>query len=315
MPEPKLSVILATDTYQTIRPVVQRWRDQASRDQVELILIAPTADLVSAVLAHRDEFAAVKIVEDPVEDLAVARAAGIRAAKARFVFVGETHSYAQPGFAEAILSHYSGPWSVITPAFGNANPKGDLSWAGFLSDYGPWVEGLPPGELHHIPIYNAAFRRDALLALGDRLPRALSHGDELPNALRAAGHKAYFEATALLTHANVSPLSDWAKERFAAGILIANSRAQRWSLARRLFYILASPLIPAVLCWRVVPGVWRTVRRKGLPFSIVLWIVIGMIIKGLGELAGYAGVGVGSWHRLMHEYEVHRLAYVGPAPS
>jgi hypothetical protein len=312
VPEPKLSFILATDTYATIRPVIERLRRQTVREQLEIVLVAPSSESVSEVMAHRDEFAAVRIVEDPVRDLAPARAAGIRAASGKFVFVGETHSYPQPGLAEGLLRHYSGPWSVITPAFTNANPKPGLSWAGFLSDYGGWVEGMPAGEVARIPIYNAAFLREALLALVDRLAPALSHGDELCLALQRAGHKAYFEPEARLDHVNVAPLAHWAKERFAAGIMIASSRARRWSYARRLFYALAAPLIPAVLCWRVVPGVWGTMRGKGLPVSVAFWIAAGMIVKAAGEFTGYLGVPAGNWESLMHEYEVHKLAYAGP---
>lgn len=312
MAEPKLSFILATDTYATIRPVIDRLRRQTVRDRIELVLVAPSTESVSEVMAHSDEFAGIRIVEDPVSDLAPARAAGIRAASANFVFVGETHSYPQPGLAEGLLRHYSGPWSVITPAFTNANPKPGLSWAGFLSDYGGWLEGMPPGEVARIPIYNAAFRREALLALGDRLAPALSHGDELCLALRRAGHKAYFEPAARLDHVNVAPLAHWAKERFAAGIMIAGNRSRRWPLPRRMAYALAAPLIPAVLCWRVVPGVWETMRAKRLPVSVAFWVAIGMAVKAAGEFTGYLGVPARNWQSLMHEYEVHKLAYAGP---
>jgi hypothetical protein len=308
---PKLSVILATDTYQTIRPVIDRLRKQTARDRIEVVLIAPSADLVQPAKAYQQEFAGMQIVEDPVTDLAPARAAGIRAATAPFVFVGETHSYPHPGLAEAIIRRMEESWSVIIPAFGNANPKGVLSWAGFLSDYGPWLEGGTAGEVTWLPIYNAAFRRDALLALGDRLAPALSHGDELPLSIRSAGHKAFFEPAARLDHVNVAMRTHWARERFASGIMIAASRSSRWPLPRRVLYVLASPLIPVVLCSRVLPGAWRVVREKKLPMSTILWIVFGMGVKGLGEMAGYAGARVREWENRMHEYEVHKLAYAG----
>jgi hypothetical protein len=309
--EPRLSFILATDNFTTIRPVIERLRRQTARDQIEIVLVAPSASAVNTVTAHRDEFAAIRIIHDPMDNLGPARAAGIRAASAKFVFVGETHSYPHPRLAEAILQYHSGPWSVIIPAFGNANPKGALSWAGFLCDYGGWVEGIPPGQISHIPLYNAAFLRQALLALGDRLAPALSHGDELYVALRDAGHKAYFEPAARLDHVNVASFWHWVKERYAAGIMIANSRALRWPVYRRVLYVLASPLIPIALCSRVVPGVWSTVRKKEVPRSTLFWIVIGMIVKSAGELAGYAGASVGPWECQMHEYEVHKLAYAG----
>jgi hypothetical protein len=308
---PELSVVLATDTYATIRPVVDRFRKQTIHDRIELILIAPSADAVSGVLAHGDEFAAIQIVEDPVTDLAPARAAGIRAASAPYVFVGETHSYPHRGFAEALLRRLSESWIAVAPAFGNANPNGPLSWAGFLSDYGRWVEGTEAGETPEFPIYNVGVRRDALMALGDRLGPALAHGDEWSVAFHAAGHRAWFEPAARLDHVNVAPLRHWIHERILAGMLIANHRAGRWPLARRIVYFFGSPLLPLVFVARVLPGVRRTVTAKGLPASVLFWIGFGMTIKALGEMAGYAGWPIDSAEKAMHEYEVHKLKYAG----
>jgi hypothetical protein len=302
---------LATDTYATIRPVVDRFRRQAIHDRIELVLIAPSADDVSGVLAHRDEFAAIQIVEDPVTNLAPARAAGIRAATAPYVFVGETHSYPHPEFAEALIRRLSESWTAVAPAFGNANPNGPLSWAGFLSDYGRWVEGTGAGETAEFPIYNIGVRRDALMALGDRLEPALAHGDEWSVAFHAAGHRAYLEPGARLDHVNVAPLGHWVRERMLAGLLIGNHRAVRWPLARRIVYFFGSPLLPLVFIARVLPGVRRTVSAKNLPLSVLFWIGFGMTVKSFGEMAAYAGWPVRSAEIAMHEYEVFKLKYAG----
>jgi len=308
-----LSVILATDTYATIRPVVDRWRQQSARKQVELVLVAPSVDAVRPVLQHRGEFENVRVVENAVADLAFARAVGIRAATAPIVFVGETHSYPQPGFVEALLAEFSNPWSAVGPVFENANPKGFLSWAAFLSDYGRWSEDSSAGETSEmLPIYNVAYRRSVLFELGERLAPSLDHGDELWTTLRARGHRACVVPLARLAHVNVSCAWDWVRERFLAGILIGNHRAQRWSFARRLTYVCGSLLIPLVLTWRVAPSAWRTVRRKSLPWMIIPAILVGMTIKAAGEFAGYAGF-FGNAQREMLEYEVHKLAYAGGA--
>lgn len=311
MTTPELSVVLATDTYATIRPVVDRFRKQTIHDRIELILIAPSADAVNDVMAHRDEFAAILIVVDPVVDLAPARAAGIRAATAPYVFVGETHSYPHPEFAAALVHRFSETWTAVAPAFGNANPNGPLSWAGFLSDYGRWVEGTEAGETAEFPIYNVGVRRDALMALGDRLSPALAHGDEWSVAFHAAGHRACVEPGARLDHVNVAPLGHWIRERILAGLLIANHRSGRWSLGRRIVYFCGSPLLPLVFIARVLPGVRHTVSAKNLPVSVLFWIAFGMTVKSFGEMAAYAGWPVDSAEKEMHEYEVHKLKYAG----
>ena len=55
------------------------------------------------------------------------------------------------------MEAHLGPWAAVVPAFGNANPDGPLSWAGFLADYGHWLDGLPAGEIGGIPTFNSAY--------------------------------------------------------------------------------------------------------------------------------------------------------------
>jgi hypothetical protein len=98
-----------------------------------------------------------------------------------------------------------------------------------------------------------------------------------------------------------------------AGLLIANHRGKNWNLGRRLVYILGSPLLPLVLGARVVPGTLRNMRAKGLPLSLLFWIPFGMVVKSVGELAGYLGAPPEASEKAMLEYEVHKLRYAGRA--
>jgi hypothetical protein len=312
--EPKLSVVLATDAYVTIAPVVESLRQQTVHDQIELVLVAPSG-AVGAALSLRDEFAGVRVVEDPVDDLAPARAAGVRAATSPWVFIGETHSFPHPHLAECLIRRSSEGWAIIMPAIDNANPVGFWSWVTYLSDYGVWSEGRAAGEVTFIPCNNAAIRRDVLLGLEERLAPALAIGDELPVAMRAAGHRVYFDPAARVDHANVASPGHWAIQRFAFGVMIARNRVSRWTPARRALYAVASPLIPVVLCWRILPTAWKAVSTRRLPLSTLFWIAVGTVIRSGGELAGYLGVGESACGPRMHEYEVHRMAYAGLNPS
>ena len=307
---PRMSVILATDTYETIRGVVERFRRQTMRQEIELVLVAPDTGAVEEVLAYRDEFAAVKIVEAPLTSVAFARAAGIRSATAPILFIAETHSYPHPDMAEILTSALTDSWAAVTPAIGNANPKGAISWAGFLSDYGIWADGLPAGEIPAPPPHNAAYRREVLLALGDRLEPALGLGDELPRWMHAHGHRTYFEPAARIDHVNVTRPMDSVRERFVAGWVIASHRARQWSMSRRLVYIGGSILIPAVLMWRVMPGVWQTVRHRRLPIATIPAMMAAAVLKSIGEFCGYLGGPAAYAEYHMQEYEVHKLAYL-----
>jgi len=310
---PIMSVVLPTDKFETIRPVLERLLQQTVKDRLEVVLVAPSAEAVNAALMYDGAFAAIQIVTmRSISPLGRARAAGARAAKAPLVFIGETHAYPHPRFAEMIINVHAGPWAAVTPAFLNGNnPKGAFSWSAFLIHYGRWAEGLPAGEIAEAPSHDVAFKREMLLELGDRLETAFDFGDEMPIWMRARGHRVYFEPAARIDHVNVSRPNAWVRERFLIGAMIAALRAREWSKARRWAYVGGAALIPMVLMWRIVPGVRRTSQHLRLPWSTLPLIVLGLFMQAAGELAGYAGVSVDTAERAMHDYEINRLAYIG----
>ncbi len=245
-----------------------------------------------------------------MRDLAVARAAGVRGSSAPIIFIGETHSFPAPDMAELILEAFEGAeWACVVPSVYNANPRGMISWSGCILDYGRWAAGLPAGEIESAPVYNAAFRREVLLALGDRLPFALGQTDELGLALAAKGQRVLFAPHARIGHANVTGPSDWFWNRLLGGNLIATNRSRQWSVAKRLVYIGGSFLIPAVLLQRLLPGIRRTRQSQPLPPGTLLAIVLGLVLRGAGEALGYAGL-LGDYSACgMHSYELHKLNY------
>jgi hypothetical protein len=311
----QMSVVLATDRYETIRPVIDRLASQTAREKLELVLVGPLGEGLG-VGAELDGFAAVQVVEvgSPV-DLGEARAAGVYAASAPLVFIGETHVYPDPRMAEVLIRAHRGPWAVVVPAFGNANPDGAASWSGFLLDYGSWVPGIPAGEIRFAPIYNASYRRSALLEFGDRLGSALRFGDEMPKGLRARNHRVYFEPAARIDHLNLTaPPAAWVRERYLAGLLIAAARVRRWSWGQRLLYLFGTPLLPGVYLSRVWAGVRARRRDGGVPLGTVPMMLVSAVLKAAGELIGYARGDRGAGDERMTEYEIHRAAYVSSRP-
>ncbi len=311
--EPLISFVLASNGYETIRPVIECLLRQTVKELLEVVLVTPSAEDMSPALAHREQFAAINIVQDPVADLATARAAGVRAVTAPFLFIGETHSFPHPELAEIILDAFANTGSAcVVPAFYNANPQGALSWSGYILDYGRWAEGLPAGEIKTAPIYNAAYRSPILLDLGDELSSALGQSDELARRLTALGQRTLFDSRARIGHVNVSRPWPWVMNRLLGGNLIAANRSRQWSVARRVAYVGGAFLIPIVLLRRLLLGIRQTVRGKRLPLGTLPAILIGLILRAAGEALGYAGLLCGRAARGMHQYELHKLEYAGP---
>ena len=135
-------------------------------------------------------------------------ASRIVAASAPLVFIGETHAYPAPDFAEVMLRTHEKDWDVVVPGFSNANPEGASSWGSFILDYGAWWDELPAREIHHAPIYNTVSKRSALLAFGERLEEAFSHGMFTDGSTRAGAPTISSRRTEAQTNASLFGCSE-----------------------------------------------------------------------------------------------------------
>lgn len=306
---PALSVILVTDTYDRVEVAIESWRQQTIADLCELVLITTSA---GAIRSHTDGisgFHSIQVVETAsIDSLSRARGLGVRNATGPSVFIAETHAYPDTSLAATVVRALEGPWAVVVPGFTNANPETGLSRAGFLSDYGAWLRGLPAGETERTPSYNAAFRKSVLLEFGDRLEHAITFGEELFLGLKARGHKAYFDPGATIRHVNLARLGPWMHERFLAGVLIGGYRSAQWSWLRRIAYAGASPLIPFVILSRIAGGVRAEARREGLQPGTTAAIILGAFVKAAGEFRGYLAGPGDTADSIMNRYEIRKLS-------
>lgn len=308
--EPLLSVILATDTLERVERVIESLAAQTIAKQIELVLVTTSRIDESVRGGIAKSLHSVKLINvESIVPLSVARATGVRASAAPFIFIAETHAYPDPALAEKLIAALSAEWSLAVPGFRNANPNSGLSWAGFLSDYGAWSQNLEKGEIHRPPSHDAAFRRSVLLEFGDRLDKALTFGDELYTTLQARGQRSYFEPGAGIQHVNISRFRSFVRERYLSGVLIGGYRSERWSLSRRLAYALGSPLIPIVILSRIRKGVKDAGRTHSLPAMTIPALVLGASLKAAGEMRGYLFGAPPSAEEGMTGYEVRKLAF------
>src|SRR5262245_3191966 len=59
--DPRMSVVLATDTYATIRPVIERLRQQTIAADLEIVLVTTSAEALGKGMEELREFAGVQL--------------------------------------------------------------------------------------------------------------------------------------------------------------------------------------------------------------------------------------------------------------
>jgi hypothetical protein len=316
---PAMSVILITpDCYETIDLTMTHLLAQSVRDQLEIVIVAPSEDGLEAdesVLATFHSFQVVEAGE--IKTVGEANAAGARQASAPVIALVEEHSYPHPGWAEALIEAHRQPWAAVGPVVDNAPGDSLVGWADFLVGYGPWLDPSRAGVRDFLPGHNSSYKLALLLEYGPELEGMLESETTLHSSLRQKGHQLYLEPGARISHLNYEKLSVWTRAQYYAGRAFAAQRSEHWSLARRSLYVLAGPLIPFVRLRRILDQV-RGSRRPGAP-PIAVWpvLLLGLGISATGETIGYTW-GAGNAVERRCDLEFHRIRHLhkgGSRPS
>lgn len=314
---PSLSVVLATrDTVTPLGRTIRSLLRQTVVGELELVLVVPSlAELglpTDDLDAWRAQFRAVTLVEaGQVGSIGEANAAGIRAASAPIVALAEDHCFPAPGWAAGLIEAHRGPWAAVGPVVENANPGSAVSWADLFIGYGLWLAPREATEAPFLPGHNTCYKRDILLALGDRLPGLMEAETLLHWELRRAGHRLRVEPAAIVRHTNFALWRAWIPVQFFNGRLFAGARRREMSAAHRILFTLGSPLIPLVRAWRLWQATPRgALRRRFLATTPAL--AVGLLLDALGQGIGYA-VGSGDAVARVAHYEFDRFRYIRPA--
>lgn len=204
------------------------------------------------------------------------------------------------------------------PALRNANPGNAVSWADLLIAYAPWLHPAPAEDVPFLPGHNSSYRRDVLLACGERLEALLDNETLLHWQLQRRGLRLRLQPRATAAHTNFGRLFPWLPVQFRCGRLFAAARSEGWSPLKRLLYGAASPLIPLRRWWRIQRALARPERRElRVPAGAHGLVLLGLAADGLGQMAG-ALLGPGDAARGFTEMEFGRERWLGdslPVPT
>lgn len=309
---PALSVILpASSGFANVARTVRALCAQTVCDRLELVIVTPDGD-IALDTAMADAFANVQVIAGGIP-LIGARVAGVKAARAPIVALAEDHSFPEPDWAAALIAaHDEGTWAAVGPVVCNANPRGPMSWANFLLEYGDWIEPVARGPMGHLPGHNSSYRRDVLLSYGARLDELMLAESVLQWDLARNGHRLLIEPKARTRHLNFSRVSSSIALRFLEGRSFAATRASAWSLRKRISFVIGSPLIPVVRLRRALALIRRLPGRRELPTGTFPGLLMCLLFDALGEFMGYAA-GHGSSTRLLSGIEADRYRFLSRA--
>jgi hypothetical protein len=302
------AIVVAPEGWAPVRNTVRHLAAQSIADQIELVFVVPRG-IPFETDVPLDGLAGTHVAEvDGMVGGASGYADGVRAATAPFVVLTEDHCYPEPGWAAALLGAYDERTAVVGPVVAHANRGGAIAWADYLLGYGPWLDPTPGGEVEYLPGHNSSYRRAALLAYEPELDRWLEAESVLHWDLREKGWRLVLEPKARTHHFSFSRPASWLTATYLQSRAFAGRRTRDAGLARRLFWVAACPLIPAVRLRRCVRDSHRSSAGRSLIRALPA-LAASLAVSALGEAVGYA-FGEGDAPQQVARYEFRRDLHV-----
>jgi hypothetical protein len=285
MSAPLLTVaVLAGTLRERAQRVVDAVAAQDVADGLELLVVDLFPDrepieIPAGVQGRRLELAGAPLSRGKAE--------AVREAAAPFVAFLEDHCYPRPGWAKALIDAHRGPWAAVGYAYENANPDTWITRAGLIVDCVPFVEP-ERGPTGFVSGNNVSYRRDAVLAFGDRLDELIRADFLLQQALRARGEQLFVEPAAVAAHEHYRRMGHVGGASGAYCRLLAAARARGWGLRRRLFYAVAAPLAaPAIKLVRLARAILRRPHLAAPALSAAPVVLVAYTYAAVGESRGY----------------------------
>jgi GT2 family glycosyltransferase len=323
---PDLSIVL----------VVGQRRNRAARALASLLAQLPDANLevllldcaapgAAPPLPGSDHPAVRSVPLPPATLFGAAKAAGVRLATAPVVAFLEEHCEVAPGWAAALLAAHRGPWAGVGAEVHEVDAervrpgRSDLrqpraagrptatSRMVALMNYHPWLPPARRAEHDMLPGNNASFKRDLLLAYGDRLDDLLRAEIVLHTQLRRDGHRLLLEPDAKLAHLNDTRFASTCRGFYLFHRCYGPIRAREfgWTAARRLLYVAATPAIPLYFLVRLLVVLGRRrPRLLGAALAGTPRMLGAQLAGAIGQAAGLL-FGIGDAETRFTAYELN----------
>jgi hypothetical protein len=274
-------------------------------DELEVLLIDVDRDHAAPLAGS--EHPSVRTIAMPSTTVySAARLHGVREATTPIVAFVEEHCRVYAGWASALIRAHDGPYGAVGAEVHNGNPQVRLSRTIALMNYNPWMPPARRGEYDLLPGHNSAFKRDVLLAYGDELASLMRAEVALFERMHRDGHRLLLEPDAKFAHINETRLASIARGYFLWHRCYGPIRARTfgWSRARRLLYIVATPLIPLYYLARLT-----LVLRRRPTLLLQAWLAAPQILwaqlaSALGQAVGLL-FGTGDAERRFTLYELN----------
>ena len=242
------------------------------------------------------------------------RAYGMHVARGAIVGYLEEHAVALPGWLKGILDAFDrGAGDAVAGVMVPADPGPRVGTLVCVLSFGRWLDATAAGPTDLLPGLNTAYRRSALLEIGDDLDQRMLAEPMLQWRLHELGYTLYLDASARWIHLNEDRLQTIAYDYFFWNVLFGRLRVQGRSAFYRALRIVTVPLVLPV---RIVKSLLRLHRLTNWDWFAYIrlfpYLLLIHLADTFGLLFGYLGMGNDLGQKLTF-YELSQAREPAPA--
>ncbi len=213
-------------------------------------------------------------------------APAITRSRGELIAITDASCLVDRNWVAAILTAHKQPHPVIGGAVEPDGLRSVVDWSAYFFDYGPFMSPLTSRVGRTVPGINIAFKRWAL-ARGKEFVEGEFWKAYWCRCLQADGFPLHLDPSIVVFYRKSFDFWPLLTERFQQGRGFAAKRLAQLSGPTRAIYIIGSPVLPALFCWRLFQEVLPKRRYRVRFFTVLPLIFLQMISWALGEAVGY----------------------------
>lgn len=264
---------------------------QARTFGAEVIVVACGAKDYAERIARKFPWARV-VHRSQRETVPELRRHGVLEAKGDIVAIIEEHCIAGDDWLrQAGEGHQRGDYGAVGGPVVDNNYARLRDWVVYFVEYNGSMPPFPDGPALDLNGANIAYKRSILLANQHLLAGCYWEASLHPSLL-ANNVKFLSLPDMKVHHSGPFNFGYYLEQRYLFSRAFAGSRGKNMPASRKLIYLAAAPLIPAVLLARMAARVWQKQCRPGKFIMASPLIAIALFAYVWGEWVGYlAGPG------------------------
>ena len=283
---PKISVVIASKVG---APFIDQCLDSIKAEVASLgaeaIVVTPRPD--AYVRRIEQKYPWVRVVQEhTVSGVPALRRRGVEAASGDYVAVIEEHCSAAPDWLRQTLAAFEkGRYAAVGGAITDYGYDRLRDWVVYFIEYNASLPPVAAGETHSLNDANIAYPRALLLEHRQLLDDGYWPMSLHPT-LEAKGERFLSVPEMIVHHRGPFNFLYYLHQRFLFSRAFAGVRARKQSPARRLAYLVAAPLVPAMLIARITQAVFAKGLRVPEYIRTLPLIVPAVTVLVAGEWVG-----------------------------